>query len=41
VKLIQKHFDLPKKDAKDSLDCAANMLAGLANNIDHEADRGR
>ena len=41
MKLIQKHFDLPKKDAKDSLDCAANVLADLANNIDHKADRGR
>ncbi len=41
AKSILKHFDLPKKDAKDSLNHAANALANLANNIDHEAARGR
>jgi len=40
AKSILKHFDLPKKDAKDSLDCVANALANLTDNIDHEADRG-
>jgi len=40
VKLILKHFDLPKKDAKNSLDHAANALADLADNVDYEADRG-
>ena len=39
AKSILKHFDLPKKDAKDSLDRAANALADLADNIEHEADR--
>ena len=40
AKSILKHFDLPKKDAKDSLDHAANVLTDLADNIEHEADRG-
>ncbi len=40
VKLILKHFNLPKKDAKNSLDHAANALADLADNVDYEADRG-
>ena len=39
AKSILKHFNLPKKDAKDSLDHAANVLADLADNIEHEADR--
>jgi hypothetical protein len=41
VRSILKHFDLLKKDAKDSLDHAANALTDVADNIEHEADRGR
>ncbi len=41
AKLILKHFDLPKKNNKDALNCTANALADLANNIDHKADRGQ
>ena len=37
AKSILKHFDLPKKDDVEALDCAANALADLADNIDHEA----
>ena len=40
AKSILKHFDLVKKDAKDSLDHAANALTDVADNIEHEADRG-
>jgi len=40
AKSILKHFDLPKKDEKDTLDYAANALANLADNIDHDADMG-
>jgi hypothetical protein len=40
AKSILKHFDLSKKDAKDSLNHAANALADLADNIEHKADRG-
>jgi len=41
MKLILKHSGLPKKDAKDSLDYVANVLADHAYNIDHKADRGQ
>ncbi len=40
AKSILKHFDLLKKDAKDFLNYAANALADLADNINHQADRG-
>jgi hypothetical protein len=40
AKSILKHFDLPKKDDKDTLESAANVLVDLAKNIDHKADRG-
>ena len=40
AKSILKHFDLPKKKNKDALDQAANVLANLADSLDHEADRG-
>jgi hypothetical protein len=41
VKLILKHFDLPKNDDNDALDCMPNALADLADGIDPEAGRGR
>jgi hypothetical protein len=41
AKSILKHFDLPKKDDNEALDRAANALADLADNLDHEADGGR
>jgi len=40
AKSILKHFNLPKKDEKDTLDHIANALANLADNIDHNADMG-
>jgi hypothetical protein len=40
AKSILKHFNLPKKDANDSINHAANALVDLADNIEHEADRG-
>ena len=40
AKSILKHFDLSKKKDKDALDQAANVLADLADSLDHEADRG-
>jgi len=40
AKSILKHFDLPKKDENNTLDHAANALANLAENIDHDADMG-
>jgi len=41
AKSILKHFDLPKKDDKDALDRTVNALADLADNLDHDAGRGR
>ena len=41
AKSILKHFDLPEKKDKDALDQAANALADLTGNLDHEADRGQ
>ena len=41
AKSILKHFDLPKKNDKDALDHAVNALADLADNVDHDAGRGR
>jgi len=40
AKSILKHFDLPKKDNKDALDHAVNVLANLTDNLDHDAGRG-
>ena len=40
AKSILKHFDLPKKDDKDTLNRTANALANLADNIDHDTDKG-
>ncbi len=40
AKSILKHFDLPKKDDKDALDHAVNVLADLTDNLDHKAGRG-
>jgi hypothetical protein len=40
VKLILKHFDLPKNDDNDALDRMPNALADLADGIDPEAGRG-
>jgi hypothetical protein len=41
VKLILKHFDLPKNNDNNALDCVANALADLVDGIDHEAGRGQ
>ena len=40
AKSILKHFDLPKNNDKDTLGCVANVLADLADNLDHDVDRG-
>jgi hypothetical protein len=36
AKSILKHFDLPKNNDRDALDHAANALAELADNLDHD-----
>ena len=36
AKSILKHFDLPKNNDRDALDYAANALAELADNLDHD-----
>ena len=41
AKSILKHFSLPKNNDKDTLDHAANALADLADNLDHDVDRGQ
>jgi len=38
AKSILKHFDLPKTNDQNALDCAANALAELDNNLDHDVD---
>ncbi len=40
AKSILKHFNLSKNNDKDTLDHIANVLANLADNLDHDVDRG-
>jgi hypothetical protein len=38
AKSILKHFDLPKTNDWNALNCAANALAKLDDNLDHDVD---